>query len=138
MRPQPLVEVLTPRGIRNRNPGNIRATTPDTWQGQIGTDPKGFAIFDQPRDGLRALGKVLLAYWYTHHLRSLRQLTERYAPPSDGNNPNAYATALLGTLMANPHTDPPCATDAYWDWTTPTHLPALMARGTPHCPGTWA
>ena len=97
----------TPRGIRNRNPGNIRATQPDTWQGQTGIDPKGFAVFKAPRDGLRALGLVLIEYQQRHGIYTLLALTHRYAPASDHNQPTAYAEALLDILHTYPEIHPP-------------------------------
>jgi len=44
-----------PRGIRNNNPGNIRKNESFTWQGEIDQDDKGFVVFDDEVNGLRAL-----------------------------------------------------------------------------------
>ena len=55
--------MTTPRGVRNRNPGNIDFNPRKDWQGQIGKEPGGrFAIFDTPENGIRALGKLLINY----------------------------------------------------------------------------
>lgn len=48
-------------GIRQRNPGNIRPPSGEQWQGTIGVG-SGFVIFDRMDNGIRALGKQLLAY----------------------------------------------------------------------------
>ncbi len=57
---------MNTRGIRNNNPGNIDYNQRNAWQGQLGlglgvTKPR-FARFDTPENGIRALGKLLLAY----------------------------------------------------------------------------
>lgn len=43
------------RADYNNNPGNLRPPPKITYQGQIGIDDKGFAIFDSPENGERAL-----------------------------------------------------------------------------------
>jgi hypothetical protein len=45
------------RGIRNNNPGNIRAY--ENWQGQIGVDEDNFVIFENAEYGIRAMKKIL-------------------------------------------------------------------------------
>ena len=55
---------MDPRGVRNNNPGNVRAG--DDWQGMTGQDDKGFAVFARPEDGLRAMSKVLDTYADKH------------------------------------------------------------------------
>ena len=52
-----------PRGVRNRNPGNIDFNPRNAWQGQLGLEqgvanPR-FARFDVAENGIRALGKLL-------------------------------------------------------------------------------
>lgn len=51
-----------PRGISNNNPGNIKRSAANDWQGQTGQDANGFAIFSDPVYGLRAMFMVLQAY----------------------------------------------------------------------------
>lgn len=84
---------MEPRGIRNNNPGNIRAVAGVNWQGQTGVDDAGFCTFDTAHNGLRALAKVLLNYETKHGLRTVRQIIERYAPPTENNTP-AYEEAV--------------------------------------------
>src|ERR1700690_423640 len=43
------------RGERNNNPGNLRYSVNNPWQGQTGADSAGFAVFDTPENGLRAM-----------------------------------------------------------------------------------
>ncbi len=55
-----------PRSVRNNNPGNIDFNPRNTWQGQLGLEigvakPR-FARFDDPENGIRALGRLLINY----------------------------------------------------------------------------
>lgn len=83
-----------PRGIRNNNPGNIRAVDGVTWDGQVGVDDAGFVIFDTPDlAGIRALAKVLRTYYEKHGLKNIYAMLQRYAPPSE-NDTRAYAESV--------------------------------------------
>lgn len=77
------------RGIRNNNPGNIRRSN-DAWQGlaPVQTDPE-FFVFDSPEMGLRALTRVLKNYQARHGLNTIRQIINRWAPPTE-NDTGAY------------------------------------------------
>ena len=77
-----------PRGIRNKNPGNIKLGT--DWDGLASdqTDPT-FCIFDEAVMGIRALMKILLTYRFTHKKTSVDDIISRWAPPSE-NDTNAY------------------------------------------------
>jgi hypothetical protein len=44
-----------PLSTWNNNPGNLRPPKGVVYQGQIGIDPKGFAIFEEPEFGRKAL-----------------------------------------------------------------------------------
>lgn len=77
------------RGLRNNNPGNIRATAGTTWQGQTGVDSAGFCIFDTPADGVRALSRILTNYGSQDGLDTVTDIINRWAPPSE-NNTSAY------------------------------------------------
>lgn len=44
-----------PLSTWNNNPGNLRPPRGVVYKGQIGIDPKGFAIFEDPESGRRAL-----------------------------------------------------------------------------------
>lgn len=52
---------MTPRGIRNNNPGNLDNTNP--WQGLVANpaEPR-FATFKDPTWGVRALAVTLITY----------------------------------------------------------------------------
>lgn len=86
---------MTPRGIRNNNPGNIRAGA--AWEGLATPQEmtpkqrqeKEFAVFKSPWWGVRALARLLLNYREHHGLSTIAGIIERYAPSSE-NNVDAY------------------------------------------------
>lgn len=79
---------MTPRGIRNNNPLNIRIG--NAWLGEvpIPTD-KEFEQFTSLRWGLRAGFLLLKRYINRYHLNSIRLIVSRWAPSSE-NNTDAY------------------------------------------------
>lgn len=79
-----------PRGIRNNNPGNIRHSTQTFWVGESKDQPDySFVKFDSPEYGIRALMKILLAYYNEHGLKTIKSIIERYAPPTE-NDTDSY------------------------------------------------
>jgi len=90
-----------PRGVRNHNPGNIRRTK-TVWQGQAvkQTDDE-FVCFETPTMGLRALMKVLLSYYRTHGLNTVRKIIQRYAPPNE-NDTEIYIKSTAHRLGVDP------------------------------------
>lgn len=95
---------MTPRGIRNNNPGNIRH-----GQNWLGLNPEGgkidpaFCVFESPVFGIRALGKVLTNYKKIHNLNTVRQIVSRYAPPNE-NQTAAYIQSVAKQLEVYPDT----------------------------------
>ena len=77
-----------PRGLRNRNPLNIRKSD-QLWQGQTGNDGK-FCIFLNNAYGYRAAFRILKTYNTKYNIYSLREIIYRWAPPHDRNNTPAY------------------------------------------------
>lgn len=90
---------MTPLGIRNNNPGNVRDNGTQ-WQGQIGADA-GFCVFDTPQNGIRCLAKVLLAYQGKHGLTTLRGMIARWAPDTE-NDTDAYLDHVCQACSASP------------------------------------
>ena len=87
------------RGLRNLNPGNIRLGN-FRYKGEKAksSDPE-FRQFESVEWGYRAMFVLLHTYSTKHHCRSLRQMIERYAPPSENHTENyirrvAFATHL--------------------------------------------
>ena len=85
-----------PRGIRNKNPGNIKLCT--NWDGLAAeqTDPT-FCIFDEAVMGIRALQRILLTYRFTHKKATIDEIIYRWAPPSE-NSTDKYVEFVCKKL----------------------------------------
>lgn len=72
---------MTPRGLRNNNPGNLRLSG-DRWKGlrPVQTD-KEFFQFTDMRYGYRAMLITLRNYRKKHGLKTLSLMIGRYARP---------------------------------------------------------
>jgi hypothetical protein len=79
-----------PLGLRNNNPGNLRATS-DQWQGMIGTN-QGFVQFKDISYGIRALA-IDLAGDIREGKNTIEALITEFAPPSE-NDTRAYINAV--------------------------------------------
>lgn len=79
---------MTTRGIRNNNPGNIRRTS-DKWVGLATeqTDPEYF-VFSDPVYGIRAMAKLLRNYNSRYGLNTIREVINRWAPPTENPTEN--------------------------------------------------
>ena len=88
---------MTPRGIRNCNPGNIRITK-DKWQGlrTVQTD-KEFFQFEEMKWGYRALIRTLQNYRRRHGCMTIADFIRRWAPSSE-NDTLAYIKAVCNQL----------------------------------------
>ena len=83
------------RGIRNRNPLNIRISN-NHWVGKIPGTDKAFETFDTMTHGVRAA----MVCMRTHVRRAggtlpMKDLIAKWAPSSDGNNPSVYAACVI-------------------------------------------
>ena len=90
------------RGLRNNNPGNIRHGT-SQWRG-MSTDQSGdpdFVQFDSPEYGIRALARLLRNYQSRYGLYTVRQIINRYAPPSE-NITGAYVDHVARVVGVDP------------------------------------
>lgn len=74
-----------PLGLRQFNPGNIRPGA--GFLGETGAG-SGYAQFESPEYGLRALSRLLGTYGQKRGVNTLRGLVSRYAPKSD--NPESF------------------------------------------------
>lgn len=90
-------QTTLPRGIRNNNPGNIKAGI--AWQGAVGDDGT-FTIFADTTWGLRAVG-VDLTSKINRGLTTITDIISAYAPPSE-NNTAAYISAVSGDTGFGP------------------------------------
>ena len=81
---------MTPRGIRNCNPLNIRRSK-DQWKGlaDAQTD-RAFCQFKSLEYGWRAAFYLLTrTYYHKYRLYTIRTIIRRWAPPGE-NNTEAY------------------------------------------------
>ncbi len=81
------------RGIKINNPGDLRVGLP-LFQGEISpsSDPD-FRQFDTIENGIRAVAVTLMTYFNKHGLKTLREMANRYAPPSE-NDTGLYCSVL--------------------------------------------
>jgi hypothetical protein len=105
---------MTTRGVRNCNPGNIDYNPRNAWQGQLGLEvgvPKPrFARFDSAENGIRALGKLLLAYRGKDGMPgvggpgidTVRETINRWAPGTESDT-EAYIGAVAKVLGVQPN-----------------------------------
>ncbi|MGI3041032.1 hypothetical protein ACRTDM_04690 [Shewanella algae] len=87
--PIPGDNMIQPKGIRNNNPLNIEAGQP--WNGATGNDGR-FAIFETAWYGIRAAGRLLKTYRDRYGLNTVREIVNRWAPPSDNNPTDNYVS----------------------------------------------
>lgn len=90
----------TTRGIRNNNPGNIRAY--QTWVGQVGVDSAGFLIFEDPVYGIRAMAKDLSTK-AARGLNTVQSIISAWAPEHE-NPTNEYVRYVSSYLGVSPST----------------------------------
>lgn len=88
-----------PRGIRNHNPGNLRGD--QGFMGFSGVDDKGFAVFESPEAGLRALAINLRNQQDLHGLNSVADIVSKYAPSSE-NDTGGYIAQVSKALGVKP------------------------------------
>lgn len=82
-----------PRGIRNHNPLNIRATGIQ-WEGLVAQASEvDFCVFVDPKYGIRAAAKILQTYAERHGINTVAGVIERWAPPNE-NDTGAYVMAV--------------------------------------------
>ncbi len=89
------------RGIRNKNPGNIRYNQANNWEGQTGKDDAGFVIFSEAKWGIRAMGKTLDSY-RARGVLTIRDIISRWAPSSE-NNTQAYINSVVAQIGEHEH-----------------------------------
>jgi hypothetical protein len=93
-----------PRGIRSNNPGNIRVGDP--WQGLMPRDQmndaqkreKEFCVFSEPKWGIRALCRLLIAYKDKHKLDTVSKIITRWAPPNGKVGSKTYTQNTAGYI----------------------------------------
>ena len=99
-------EAVPPRGIRNKNPGNIMTNGVYVWHGQTGADADGYCTFEDAAYGLRAICILWVNYREYHHCVSITDYLSRWAP--SGVNPTAAYIDFMSRRLS-------VAPDAYLD-----------------------
>jgi hypothetical protein len=90
-----------PRGIRNNNPGNIEdGPFARSIPGYTGSDGR-FATYDSPDAGLGAIDRLLQSY-AKKGIDTPAGIIGRWAPASDGNPVNAYASYVAQGVGVDP------------------------------------
>lgn len=84
-----------PLGLRNNNPGDLRASD-DHWLGMTGTN-QGFVVFQNCSWGLRALA-IDLRSKINAGFNTLEKIIYRFAPPNE-NNTEAYLDYMIGATL---------------------------------------
>jgi hypothetical protein len=90
-----------PRGLRNRNPGNLRHNAAIRWLGEIEPDAQGFCRFDSDRHGLRAIALDIATKWARDDLRTVGGVIARYAPLAENPTGN-YVVNVSAALGVKP------------------------------------
>lgn len=89
---------MTARGIRNKNPGNLKKAASPTWHGEIwpGTDER-FCQFETMAHGCRAIMRTLRTYHKLHGLETVEEIVGRWAP-SNENDTRSYALHVASAI----------------------------------------
>ncbi len=96
---------MTPRPVRNNNPGDIERNAHTMWQGmmpvsEMTPDQRAdstFVVFENPAYGFRALAILLINYQRIDGLKTVSQMINHFAPPNQ-NNTAAYVKAVAEFL----------------------------------------
>jgi hypothetical protein len=91
------VKAITPRGIRNNNPGNIEwiADPARRWRGMVNKDGR-YGVFDTAANGVRAIGGEIRAN-FRRGENTVRAIISEWAPPVE-NDTNSYMRAVAAAL----------------------------------------
>lgn len=95
------------RGLRNNNPGNIRRGNFRYKGEKAKSDDLEFRQFESLEWGYRAMFMLLHTYELKHGCRTLRQIINRYAPPSE-NFTEGYIRRVVYATHLSP--DEPLST----------------------------
>lgn len=91
---------MTPRGLRNNNPGNIRNSDATDWIGEVKPSRKKdnvFEEFETMAHGYRALIKLLQNYRKKHKCQTIADFINRWAPRTE-NDTTAYILTVCRAL----------------------------------------
>lgn len=92
---------MTPRGIRNNNPLNIRYNPHNNWVGQTGSDGQ-FCKFSEPKYGIRAAVRIFKRYAGKDGKTTVFEIINKWAPRADGNDTNKYIENVCNAMDIKP------------------------------------
>ena len=95
------------RGLRNNNPGNIRLGSFRYKGEKAKSSDAAFRQFESMEWGYRAMFVLLHTYAVKHACHTLREIINRYAPPTE-NFTEAYIRCVANATHLSP--DEPIAT----------------------------
>lgn len=100
-----------PRGIRNRNPGNIRRGN-TRYKGETQGSDTAFKSFVSMEWGYRAIFVLLHTYAVRHGLNTIRGMISRYAPAQENDTAGYIETVSKhSSIEANRQVDTLSAAD---------------------------
>lgn len=91
---------MSPRGIRNNNPGNIDYNPVNQWKGMLPHDTtieSRFCRFESPEYGIRAIMSLLKTYQHRYGKNTVCGLITRWAPDVE-NDTNSYIKSVCDAL----------------------------------------
>lgn len=91
-----LVPEVQTIAVKNNNPCNIKGSG---WQGQVGTDKHGHAVFSHPDYGFRAAAFVLKNYAKRHGIQTVERIVMRFCT----GNQQSYIRYLCRALNVRPN-----------------------------------
>ena len=109
------------RGLRNNNPGNIRIGSFKYKGEKAKSSDSAFRQFESVEWGYRAMFVLLHTYATKHNCRTLREMINRYAPPSENFTDGYIRCVANATHLA---ADEPISTT---DGATMTAIVAAMS-----------
>jgi hypothetical protein len=90
---------MASRGIRNRNPGNIRKDSFTHWEGEsVFEHDNDFVVFETPEHGIRAIAIVLRNDRSKYGPTTVRQIINRWAAPVEKAVDN-YVLAVIANWL---------------------------------------
>ncbi|HEX3161139.1 MAG TPA: hypothetical protein VHQ92_01050 [Pseudolabrys sp.] len=87
---------MTPRGVRNNSPLNVRHSAAQQFVGERAPDAEGFCTFVSPIDGIRAGARILLTYYRRDGIRTIRGAITRWSATDQGPYVR-FVSAYVGT-----------------------------------------
>lgn len=90
-----------PRGIRNNNPGNMKDLG-IPWRGMIGRDRDGFAVFERPEDGLRAMYIDLRTGFERDGENTVEKIIAEWSPDAQRAAYTKFVAGRLGVWPRQP------------------------------------